>query len=142
MKQHQITPRGVQLRFFVALLMVFASYNPHGWSYLHWLLAATSGKAIAGLPLLILAGLLLVIGFSIYIRATLRSLGLFGLCLTVGFFATLIWVLIDTSFGAVGSLVILLDLMLLIIAAVLGTGMCWSHIRRRLTGQSDVDDVD
>ena len=102
MNQQNITPRGVQLRFLGALVMVFATYNPHGWSYLHWLLAATSGTSVAGLPLLILAGLLLIIGFSIYIRATLRSLGVFGLFLTVGFFSTLIWVLIDTSFGAIG----------------------------------------
>jgi hypothetical protein len=25
---------------------------------------------------------------------------------------------------------------------VLATGMSWSHIRRRLSGQADVDDVD
>ena len=56
MKPYALSSRGVQLRFLVALLMVFATYNPHGWSYLHWLLAATSGNAIVGLPLLILAG--------------------------------------------------------------------------------------
>ena len=28
------------------------------------------------------------------------------------------------------------------LAVILATGMSWSHIRRRLTGQFDVDDMD
>jgi hypothetical protein len=28
------------------------------------------------------------------------------------------------------------------LAAIMATGMSWSHIRRRMSGQLDVDDVD
>ncbi|MEL7043681.1 MAG: DUF6524 family protein, partial [Pseudomonadota bacterium] len=31
---------------------------------------------------------------------------------------------------------------LLVLSLLLGLGMSWSHIRRRLTGQIDVDDVE
>ena len=33
-------------------------------------------------------------------------------------------------------------IVLIMVSLVLATGMSWSHIRRRLTGQLDVDDVD
>jgi Family of unknown function (DUF6524) len=29
-----------------------------------------------------------------------------------------------------------------VVATILAIGMSWSHVRRRLSGQADVDDVD
>ena len=142
MSNQNITASGIMMRFLVALIIVFAVYNPHGWSYYHWMSNAMVGETIGGLALLIFAGVVVLISFTIYIRATLRSLGIFGLILTSAFFTTLVWLLIDLGLGGVINLVIIQDILLFIMAAVLGTGMCWSHIRRRLTGQSDVDDVD
>jgi len=142
MSNQNITASGIMMRFLVALIIVFAVYNPHGWSYYHWMSNAMVGETIGGLALLIFAGVVVLISFTIYIRATLRSLGIFGLILTSAFFTTLVWLLIDLGLGSVINLVIIQDILLFIMAAVLGTGMCWSHIRRRLTGQSDVDDVD
>ena len=142
MSNQNITASGIMMRFLVALIIVFAVYNPHGWSYYHRMSNAMVGETIGGLALLIFAGVVVLISFTIYIRATLRSLGIFGLILTSAFFATLVWLLIDLGLGSVINLVIIQDILLFIMAAVLGTGMCWSHIRRRLTGQSDVDDVD
>jgi hypothetical protein len=99
-------------------------------------------ETTGGVPLLIFVGVVLLISFTIYIRATLRSLGMFVLILASVFFATLVWLLIDSGLGSVTNAAIMQDILLFILAAVLGTGMCWSHIRRRLTGQSDVDDID
>jgi hypothetical protein len=31
---------------------------------------------------------------------------------------------------------------LVLLAAILGAGMSWSHLRRRWAGQADVDDID
>lgn len=140
MNQHTRSIRGVRLRFMLAFVVVFATYNPHGWSYLHWLLAAIRADSLVELPFVIFSGFLLVIAFSIYIQATLRALGMYGLLLALGFFTSIIWILVDTSFVAVGSLAVLLDLILSVIAAVLGTGMCWPDLQHRLTGQSDADD--
>ena len=142
MSNQNITASGIMMRFLVALIIVFAVYNPHGWSYYHWIAQAMLEETTGGLPLLIFAGVVLLISFTIYIRATLRSLGMFGLILACVFFATLVWLLIDSGLGSVTNAAIMQDILLFILAAVLGTGMCWSHIRRRLTGQSDVDDID
>ncbi|MFO1426279.1 MAG: DUF6524 family protein [Steroidobacteraceae bacterium] len=32
-------------------------------------------------------------------------------------------------------------MLLVILACILGLGMCWSHLRRRMSGQTDVDEV-
>ena len=88
------------------------------------------------------AGVVLLIGWTIYLRATFRSLGAFGTLLAVAFFVTLIWVLISYTPLAADNLHIMTYLALFALAGVLSAGISWSHIRRRLTGQLDVDDPD
>ena len=58
------------------------------------------------------------------------------------FTAALIWVLIDFGILDVDSGDALQWVVLTAIAVVLGVGLSWSHVRRLLSGQSDVDDVD
>jgi uncharacterized membrane protein YjgN (DUF898 family) len=47
------------------------------------------------MPLAVLFGLLLLVGYIIYLRATLRSIGLFGMCLVLALVAALLWVASD-----------------------------------------------
>ena len=47
------------------------------------------------MPLTLLLALILLIGYIIYFRATLRSIGTFGMALVAAVFAALIWVLVD-----------------------------------------------
>ena len=129
------------IRFLFALILVYSSYNPSGYSVYHWLIATVVDNEQAVSPPLILAVVSLIIGWTIYIRATLRSLGLIGLGLAFAFFATLIWWFIDSGWLALTDLTILSYIILLLMALILATGMSWSHIRRRLSGQSDVDDI-
>lgn len=133
-----ITWAGFGLRFLLAAVLVFASYNPSGWSFFHW----TWGGLDEIGPLMILAGVVLLIGWTIYLRATLRSLGPFGLLLATAFFAALIWLVIDLGWLAADTTDMLIYLGELVLCAVLATGISWSHIRRRITGQADVDEVD
>ena len=126
------------LRVFFAVALVFLTYNPTRFSYVSWLLDYGEGD----LPLLVLAGITLVIGYVIYIRATLRSIGLIGIVLAGGFTAALVWVLIDFGILEVGSGDALQWIVLAAIAIILGIGLSWSHVRRLLSGQSDVDDLD
>ena len=58
------------------------------------------------------------------------------------FTAALIWVLVDTGILRVDSGPALQWIVLAVIAVVLGVGLSWSHVRRILSGQADVDDVD
>ena len=47
------------------------------------------------LSVTVLIGLALMIGYIIYIRATLRSIGMFGMLLVLAVAGTLLWVLFD-----------------------------------------------
>lgn len=134
----QLTWAGVLLRFLFATLIVFASYNPEGYSYFHW-----GVKHFLPLdPLKVIAGILLVIGWVIFIRATRRSLGNVGLVLVSSLCAAILWLLIDMGWTSEDTLRFYTYAGLIIITLILTVGMSWSHIRRRLSGQHDMDDVD
>lgn len=128
------------IRLATALVLVFATYNPTGYSYFHWIndLLADPGAAD---PLMALGGIVLIIGWAIFIRATTRSLGIIGTGLAALFFAILIWVLVNWFPILTGSKA-LIYLLLIGVAFVLSIGISWSHIRRRMTGQFDVDEAD
>lgn len=133
----KFTLSGLLVRFIVALCLVFATFNPSGYSYYHWVV----NRGDTSLPLLILAGVALLIVWVIFLRATLRSLGPIGIVLAVALFGCLVWLAVDFQLLSVTSQ-LFVYILLVVLAAVLGIGMSWSHIRRRLSGQADIDDVD
>ena len=133
-----LTFEGFLLRFLFALLLVLLTYNPSGYSYAHWLKESFSNFT----PLLAIAGISLIIGWVIYIRATLRSLGLIGLILAGLFFATIIWLFIDWGWLSLDNVNAVSWVILILLSAVLAVGISWSHIRRKISGQVDADDVD
>jgi len=133
-----ITVQGFLLRFMFALLLVMLTYNPSGYSYSHWLQNSFSDFG----PLLGIAGISLIIGWVIYLRATLRSLGSIGLILAGLFFAAIIWLLIDWGWLGLNNVTAMSWVILVLISAVLAVGISWSHIRRKISGQVDADDVD
>ena len=128
----------ISVRVIFSVALVFLTYNPTQFSYVSWLLDYGEGE----LPLVVLAGLALLICYVIYIRATLRSIGLFGIALAAAFTAALIWVLVDFGIVDVEGGNTLQWIVLVTIAVILGIGLSWSHVRRLLSGQADVDDVD
>ncbi|MGD8957382.1 MAG: DUF6524 family protein [Chromatiaceae bacterium] len=125
-------------RLVAALILVFATYNPSGYSYFHWVEQSLSEFD----PLVAFAGVVLLIGWVMFIRATARSLGLFGILLATAFFGTLLWLVIDRGWLAADNLQLITYIVLVLLSAILAVGMSWSHIRRRLSGQLDVDEVD
>ena len=133
-----ITVQGFLLRFLFALLLVMLTYNPSEYSYFHWLQNNFSNFS----PMLGLAGISLIIGWVIYLRATLRSLGLIGLTLAALFFAAVLWLLIDWGWLGLDNVAVMNWVILTLISAVLAVGISWSHVRRKISGQVDADDVD
>ena len=127
---------GVALRIFFATLLVMATYNPTAWSYYDWIIYSFEKFDV----LVVLAGIVLLIGWTIYIRATLRSLGAFGLALAFAFFGTLLWLIIDRGLVSVENITAVSWIILVIMSFVLGVGMSWSFIRRSMSGQLDVED--
>jgi hypothetical protein len=130
------------IRFAFALGLVYATYNPTGLSYYHWLRDAFSGESALLSPPIAMATVVLLIGWTIYLRATFRSLGGLGLSLALAFFAIIVWWLVDLGVIGINSLSVFSFIALFLLAAVLAVGMSWSHIRRQLSGQIDMDDVE
>ena len=126
------------IRFIVAVLLVFATYNPSGYSYYDWLQMTLPDYT----SLLVFTGVVLIILWVIFLRATVRSLGLIGLVLAFAFFGTLIWLLMDWNLVPIDSAKAISYLVLIGLAGILAVGVSWSHIRRRISGQIDVDDVE
>lgn len=126
------------LRLFMALVIVFSTYNPEGLSYYHWALTEWGGFSV----LKAFVGVVLLIGWVILIRATIGSLGLVGVVLASAFFGLLIWLLIDLLGLEAANLRIMSYIVEVVLVGVLSAGVSWSHIRRRVSGQIDMDDVE
>ena len=133
-----LTWTGFILRLLAAFVLVFTTYNPSGTSYYHWL----SQNIASPTPMMALVGIVLLIGWTIYLRATARSLGAFGLLLAAAFFGTLLWMVIDWGLVDADSVKAITYIILVILCGILAIGISWSHIRRRMTGQVDVDEVE
>jgi len=126
---------GILLRFLAALVLVFATWNPSGWSFVDWLMR-TQPNVTSGL---VFTGVVLVIGWFLFLHATLESLGLLGLILALAFFGSLTWFVFDLGWLSTDQEVVSYVVMV-VIAAILAVGMAWSHIWHRLSGQVDVDE--
>ncbi|MCT4557216.1 MAG: DUF6524 family protein [Pelagimonas sp.] len=126
------------LRWLFAFLLLAATYNPSPWNYLGW----SAAHLDSDLPLIALFGVLLIIGYVIYLRATLRSIGGFGMFLVLALVAAILWVLWDFGLLDLTDPQIATWIGILALSIVLGVGLSWSIIRRRLSGQLDVDETD
>ena len=138
MAAHRFTMASFLQRWVAALVLVLATFNPTGYSYVHWL----NGPTSENLPFKVILGILLVILYIIFLRATLRSIGPFGVGLVVALFGAMVWTLFYYEIITLGQTTVLTYFGLVILATILAVGISWSHIHRRLSGQIDTDDVD
>ena len=65
------------IRWGVALVLVLVTYNPTSLNYVRWAMNNSDTQ----LPLVILFGLVLAIGYIIFFRATFRSIGVVGIAI-------------------------------------------------------------
>jgi hypothetical protein len=138
MAQESIGIGGIALRFAAALALVFLTYNPAGWSYYHW---ASRTVAAGVTPPVVLAGIALVIGWGVFVSATARSIGVAGALLWGALFAALVWTAVFYGWLSLEDTGAMTWVGLVVVAAILALGMSWSHLRRQMTGQADVDEV-
>lgn len=137
MARSGLNPAGFLLRLLFAFVLVFVTFNPSGTSYYHWV-QGTLGQIA---PEKAFAGVVLLIGWLVYLRATWAALGPLGLALTFAFFGTLLWLIIDRGIVSVDSRATVVYLVETILVFTLAVGMSWSHLRRRITGQVHTDEV-
>ncbi|MDB4631709.1 DUF6524 family protein [Pseudomonadales bacterium] len=126
------------VRFVCALIVVFATYNPEGLSYYHWAVERLSEFSV----LKAFIGVILLVGWIILIRATLGSLGTIGILLSIAFFGLAIWLIIDVLGLSADNARVISYIIQLMLAGVLSIGVSWSHVRRRISGQVDTDELD
>ena len=129
---------GFLWRLTAAFGLLAVTFNPTEWNYVTWVQVNFTEQ----MPLAVLLGLLLSVGYIIYLRATLRSIGGFGMFMVLAIAAASVWVLYDYGLLTLRDTSQMVWLALAALAFVLGIGLSWSHVRRRLSGQADMDDVD
>ncbi|CUH76408.1 DUF6524 family protein [Tropicibacter naphthalenivorans] len=126
------------LRWLFAFLLLSATYNPTPFNFVRLSMANwESSKSV-----IVLMGLILLVGYIIYLRATLRSIGAFGMILVLAVFAALLWVAADFGLIDLTDPGLATWIALFAGSVVLGIGLSWSIIRKRLSGQLDVDEVE
>lgn len=135
---HDVSLGGFIIRLIAALVLVFATYNPSGYSFVDWIRDAMADGTLGALHFFL--GVLLLIGWTIYGVASIRALGTLGLILGSLFFGGLVWVLIEYEILKLDSASGITWVVLVCLAALLAVGVSWSHIWRRMTGQLEVDE--
>jgi Family of unknown function (DUF6524) len=129
---------GIFLRWLGAFVLLAVTFNPTPYNYVKWVETNWAAQT----PLALLFGLLLGIGFMIYGVATLRSIGPFGVLLIAAVFGAGLWVLIDWGVLSLSNSSLNTWLGLFGLSVVLGTGLSWSILRQRLSGQASVDELE
>ena len=127
---------GFLMRWLGAAVLVVATYNPTDWNYTRW---GIDNYAI-NLPVTVLLGLLLLVGYIIYLRAPIERSVAWGMLLVAGLVGSLLWVLYDWNVLSTENTDVNIWMGLLALSLVLGTGLSWSIVRRALSGQ--IDDTD
>jgi hypothetical protein len=128
---------GIATRFLFAFALVVLTWNPSPVNFIRWAVNQWSNMT----PVVLFVALALVAGWVVFIRATARSLGTLGVILTMALAGTVLWMLNHYLLDLTNSTV-LAWVLLTLVAGILTVGMSWSHLRRRWSGQADVDDVD
>ena len=124
------------LRYAIALILVFVTYNPSEYSWVHWL------NSDVALVYKAASGIVLLIGWVMFLRATWNSLGAFGMLMAAAFFGVMIWLLIEWGLLTLGNTSVMTWVIEFVLSGVLAVGMSWSHIRRKVSGQYDTDEIE
>ena len=121
-----------------ALGLVALTWNPSRYNYYRWVVARWEDLT----SVVIAVGLILLIAWIVFLRATARSLGSLGIALAVALAASILWLIIDYDLIDPANHATLEWVVLILFAAILTAGMSWSHLRRQWAGQADVDEID
>ncbi|MGD9294153.1 MAG: DUF6524 family protein [Roseobacter sp.] len=125
-------------RWMAAFLLLAVTFNPTPYNYVQWL-RDHGGNNVS---VAVLMGLVIATGYVIFLRASLRSIGPAGMTLVLALVGALFWVLHDFGVLKLDNDSLNVWLGLFALSVVLAVGLGWSHVRRTLSGQSDVDDID
>ncbi len=134
----KLTFTGFLLRAAFALTLVLLTYNPSGHSYAHMLQAGFPAVT----PVEAVLGVLLLIGWFVFLRATLSSIGPLGMVLALALFAAVIWLIVSWGWVQLSNTGAIVWISLVVLSLILAVGMSWAHLYRRWSGQATVEDTD
>ena len=123
-------------RWVFALALVLGTYNPTQWCYYAW---ATAESTTFG-PIVAIVGIILLIGWIMFVRATFESMGWLGITLGAALFGCVAWLFVNQGWLSLDSSTMIAWVVLVILSLILAFGMSWSHVKRRASGQFDVDE--
>nr|WP_282189153.1 DUF6524 family protein [Azospirillum sp. SYSU D00513] len=124
------------MRWALSCAAVLGSYNPYTFSYYRWV---TEVDGFASLKMFV--GLVLLVLHLVCLVASVRSLGLVGVGLMTALLGSGAWVLADNSLLNIEDPSVFGLTLLTLLSTVYGFGISWSHIRNRLSGQVDSNDI-
>lgn len=126
---------GVIVRILLAVLLVFATWNPSGWSYADWVLRdRTTFDAVTAF-----AGVALLGGWVFCLRAAWVSLGALGLVLVTLLLGTIVWMLVQLGVVPADNRRLLVWIVLVATGVALGIGLSWARLRQRATGEIETN---
>lgn len=133
-----LTIKGMGMRFVIAFALIALTWNPTRYNYVEWALAQWRNLP----PLVLFVGLVMLVAWIVYFRATARALGTVGIVLAIALCFSVVWALVWYDFVDLANRRLVSWICIGLLAFILAAGMSWSHLRRRWAGQVDVDDVD
>lgn len=136
--QDRFSIGGFAWRTAFAVLLVLGTFNPAGFSYFHWVRegfpSVTPAKVVVGIALLVL--------WVFLWRSMLQAIGMLGLLLMAAFTGALVWLFVSWGWIDLGNATTMAWVVLIALGLILGVGMSFAILRRELTGQATVDEVD
>src|ERR1700689_5545820 len=127
---------GVLTRFVASLVLVIATFNPTGYSFVHWIAANFPHLE----PIQLVVGIALVGLWLFFLHATWRSLGTVGVVLGLAFHAAVVWLFASWGWFHSATHTSMIWMALVLIACLLTFGLSWALIQRRISGQVGVED--
>jgi hypothetical protein len=129
---------GFAWRIGFTLALVLLTFNPSGFSYFHWV----SGNFPSFTPAQVVLGIALLILWIFLWRSMMQAIGVLGLGLMAAFTAALVWLFVSWGWLDVRNATTMTWVVLVSLGLILGVGMSWAIVRRELTGQASVDEID
>ena len=131
-----LTLGGVLARFAASLVLVVATFNPTGFSFVHWIAANFPHLE----PIQLVVGIALLGLWLFFLHATWRSLGTVGVVLGLAFLAAVVWLFASWGWFHSATHTSMIWMALVLIACLLTFGLSWALIQRRISGQVVVED--
>ncbi|HSY97258.1 MAG TPA: DUF6524 family protein [Steroidobacteraceae bacterium] len=128
---------GVIGRFLASLILVVATFNPTGYSFVGWI----AGHFPHLEPLQLVVGIALSALWLFFLHSTWRSLGTVGVVLGIAFFAAMVWLFTSWGWFSLSNHNALIWVVLVMMACLLTLGLCWALLQARIAGQAVVEEV-